>query len=104
AYSRAAIDGAQDELHRGLGSLPHTLCFAVKSNGNLSILKHVAKGGNGFDIVSGGELAMLGSIGVPGDRIVFSGVGKSREEMRAALQYSSTGLRGNLGILLFNVE
>src|SRR5437016_6976836 len=80
-YSRAAIDDAQAELHRGLGSLPHTLCFAVKSNGNLAILKHVAKTGNGFDIVSGGELEMLRTIGVPGDRIVFSGVGKTREEI-----------------------
>ena len=107
-YSRAAIDDAQAELHRGLGSLPHTLCFAVKSNGNLSILKHVAKGGNGFDIVSGGELAMLRGIGVRGDRIVFSGVGKTREEMREALRYPSRRARtwpANAdGILLFNVE
>jgi diaminopimelate decarboxylase len=103
-YSRGAIDDAQQELHRGLGSLPHSLCFAVKSNGNLSILKHVAKGGNGFDIVSGGELAMLQSIGVRGDRIVFSGVGKTREEMRDALRYPSPGKRGHNGILLFNVE
>jgi diaminopimelate decarboxylase len=103
-YSRGAIDDAQQELHRGLGSLPHTLCFAVKSNGNLAILQHVAKGGNGFDIVSGGELAMLQSIGVRGDRIVFSGVGKTREEMRAALTYPSPGKRGRGGILLFNVE
>ena len=83
-YSRAAIDDAQAELHRGLGDLPHTLCFAVKANGSLAILKHVARMGNGFDIVSGGELALLQSISVPGDRIVFSGVGKTREEMRAA--------------------
>ena len=113
-YSRAAIDDAQAELHRGLGSLSHTLCFAVKSNGNLSILKHVAKGGNGFDIVSGGELEMLRSIGVRGDRIVFSGVGKTREEMREALRYPSgpTRARRNRGrrsesrsgILLFNIE
>jgi diaminopimelate decarboxylase len=108
-YSRAAIDDAQAELHRGLGSLPHTLCFAVKSNGNLSILKHVAMGGNGFDIVSGGELAMLRGIGVPGDRIVFSGVGKTRQEMREALRYRSQtsrrrGRRSRNGILLFNVE
>jgi diaminopimelate decarboxylase len=103
-YSRAAIDDAQQELHRGLGSLPHTLCFAVKSNGNLSILKHVAKGGNGFDIVSGGELVMLESIGVRGDRIVFSGVGKTREEMREALRYPSPGKRRHPGILLFNIE
>src|ERR1700730_518524 len=103
-YSRAAIDDAQQELHRGLGSLPHTLCFAVKSNGNLSILKHVAKGGNGFDIVSGGELAMLQSIGVRGGRIVFSGVGKTREEIREALRYPPARQGRHDGILLFNVE
>ncbi len=108
-YSRAAIDDAQEELHRGLGSLSHTLCFAVKSNGNLSILKRVAETGNGFDIVSGGELAMLDSLGVRGDRVVFSGVGKTREEMREALRYRSAGKRGrgrvsSGGILLFNVE
>src|ERR1700733_14192507 len=92
-YSRAAIDEAQAQLHRGLGSLPHTLCFAVKSNGNLAILKHVAKAGNGFDIVSGGELEMLGRIGVRGEKIVFSGVGKTREEIREALQYRVAGSR-----------
>jgi diaminopimelate decarboxylase len=108
-YSRAAIDEAQAELHRGLGSLPHTLCFAVKSNGNLAILKHLAKTGNGFDIVSGGELEMLRTIGVRGDRIVFSGVGKTREEIRKALQYRVTGSRKSRrddrpGILIFNIE
>src|SRR5467141_3605763 len=46
-YSRAAIDDAYEELHRGLGAVPHTLCFAVKSNGNLSILNHLAKMGGG---------------------------------------------------------
>ena len=103
-YSRAAIDDAQRELHRGLGALPHTLCFAVKSNGNLAMLKHVAKMGSGFDIVSGGELHLLRRIGVRGDRIVFSGVGKTREELREALRYSPRGGGGHRGILLFNVE
>src|ERR1700759_920760 len=109
-YSRAAIDDAQQQLHRGLGSLPHTLCFAVKSNGNLAILKHVAKAGNGFDIVSGGELEILRTLGVRGDRIVFSGVGKKREEIREALRYRVTSKRkkksagDRRGILLFNVE
>jgi diaminopimelate decarboxylase len=102
-YSLAAIDDAHRELHRGLGRLPHTLCFAVKSNGNLSILKHVARMGNGFDIVSGGELSLLRHLGVRGDRIVFSGVGKTREEIREALRYPSRQ-RGRSGILLFNVE
>jgi diaminopimelate decarboxylase len=104
AYSRAAIDGAYQELHKGLGALPHTLCFAVKSNGNLSILKHLAGMGSGFDIVSGGELDHLQRIGVHGERIVFSGVGKDRGEIRKALNYRAGGQRGRAGILLFNVE
>jgi diaminopimelate decarboxylase len=103
-YSRAAIDAAYQELHRGLGALPHTLCFAVKSNGNLSILKHLAETGSGFDIVSGGELDHLQRIGVRGDRIVFSGVGKNRDEIREALNYRTSGRGGRAGILLFNVE
>src|SRR5260370_32072635 len=79
-YSRAAIDDAYKELHKGLGALPHTLCFAVKSNGNLSILRHLAEMGSGFEIVSGGELHSLQRIGVRGDRIVFSVGGKARNE------------------------
>jgi len=103
-YSLAAIDDAHRELHRGLDGLAHTLCFAVKSNGNAAILKHVAKKGNGFDIVSGGELDLLRRIGVRGDRIVFSGVGKTREEIREALRYRSRANGRRAGILLFNVE
>jgi diaminopimelate decarboxylase len=107
-YSAAAIDGALSQLHRGLGKLPHTLCFAVKSNGNLAILRRIADEGNGFDIVSGGELALLERIGVSGERIVFSGVGKTREEIRGALRYRSgryrSGSSARRGILLFNVE
>jgi diaminopimelate decarboxylase len=103
-YSRAAIDAAYQEIHRGLGVLAHTLCFAVKSNGNLSILKHLAKLGSGFDIVSGGELHHLQRIGVRGERIVFSGVGKDRHEIREALNYRAGGRSGRAGILLFNAE
>ena len=103
-YSRAAIDDAYMELHKGLGALPHTLCFAVKSNGNLSILKHLAEMGSGFDIVSGGELHHLQRIGVRGDRIVFSGVGKDRYEIREALNYRSYKRSERTGILLFNAE
>src|SRR6267143_771033 len=103
-YSRAAIDDAYEELHRGLGAVPHTLCFAVKSNGNLSILKHLAKMGSGFDIVSGGELHHLERIGVRGDRIVFSGVGKDRNEIREALNYRTRRRGERAGILLFNAE
>jgi len=103
-YSRAAIESAYREIHRGLGALPHTICFAVKANGNLSILKLLAKLGSGFDVVSGGELQQLQHIGVRGDRIVFSGVGKTREEMREALQYAPGGRGGRKGILLINIE
>jgi diaminopimelate decarboxylase len=103
-YSRAAIEDAYRELDRGLGALPHTLCFAVKSNGNLSILDCLAKMGSGFDIVSGGELDYLRRVGVRGDRIVFSGVGKTRHEIREALHYPGVQGGGRSGILLFNVE
>jgi diaminopimelate decarboxylase len=103
-YSQAAIGDAYHELDSGLGALPHTLCFAVKSNGNLAILKYLAGLGSGFDVVSGGELHHLERIGVPGGRIVFSGVGKTREEMREALRYGSSRRGGSRGILLFNIE
>jgi len=103
-YSRGAITDAFHELDRGLVGVPHTLCFAIKANGNLSILKHLAKLGSGFDIVSGGELEHLRRIEARGDRIVYSGVGKTREEIRDALQYPGAGRRGRSGILLFNVE
>jgi len=102
-YSRRAIEEAYDELQSGLESLPHLLCFAVKANGNLSILKLLAQRGSGFDIVSGGELEHLGRIGVRGERIVFSGVGKTREEIRAALRYKGSR-KSAAGILQFNVE
>ena len=108
-YSRAAIADAYREFDRGLANISHTICFAVKSNGNLSILRELAKLGSGFDIVSGGELEHLQHLGVRGDSIVFSGVGKTRDEIRAALQYCSPTKRGrsvsaSSGILLFNIE
>ena len=102
-YSSAAIDDAYREFQDGLNGICHTICFAVKSNGNLSLLERLAKLGSGFDIVSGGELRLLQHLGVPGDRIVFSGVGKSREEIREALDYRVTGQERHPGILLFNV-
>ncbi len=102
-YSRHAIAGAFRELDHGLARVPHLLCFAVKANGNLSLLKLLAGLGSGFDIVSGGELEHLGRLGIPGKRIVFSGVGKTREEIREALCYRS-GRSREAGILQFNVE
>ena len=104
-YSRSAIESAFLELDKGLASLPHTICFAVKANGNLSILQLLANLGSGFDIVSGGELEHLGHLGIPGNKIVFSGVGKTREEIRAALRYrSSRSPSSSRGLLLFNIE
>ena len=108
-YSAAAITEAYSELDGGLKKVPHTLCFAIKANGNLSILNRLAGMGSGFDVVSGGELDHLRRIGVPGSRIVFSGVGKTRFEIRDALHYfnaaqSRGSARTSSGILLFNVE
>jgi diaminopimelate decarboxylase len=102
-YSRRAIAEAFHEIDHGLTRVPHLLCFAVKANGNLSLLRLLDDLGSGFDIVSGGELEHLGHIGIPGRRIVFSGVGKTREEIREALRYR--GARSSqMGILQFNVE
>lgn len=63
-----------------------TLCYAVKANANLSILNRLARWGAGFDIVSGGELARVLRAGGDPTRVVFSGVGKSRDEIRRALE------------------
>jgi diaminopimelate decarboxylase len=103
-YSAAAIADAYKEFDVSLSGVHHTLCFAVKSNGNLSILRSLSEKGSGFDIVSVGELRLLKHIGVGGDRIVFSGVGKSREEIREALEYRGNGAADSDGILLFNIE
>ena len=78
-YSRASIEAAYHRLDRAFGSLPHTICYAMKANSNLSVLRVLARLGSSFDIVSGGELDRLSRVGVPGNRIVFSGVGKTRE-------------------------
>lgn len=104
-YSRAAIQSAYRTLDRALAAIPHTLCYAMKANSNLSVLRVLAKLGSSFDIVSGGELDRLRRIGVPGNRIVFSGVGKTRDEIRDALRYpNARGKSSRAGLLLFNVE
>jgi diaminopimelate decarboxylase len=79
------------------GALPQgsLIAFSVKANGNMAVLKTLAKLGAGADVVSGGELAKALAAGIPADKIVFSGVGKTREEMRGALE---------AGIYQFNVE
>lgn len=108
-YSRAAIESAYRRLDRAFGSLPHTICYGTKANSNLSILKILARLGSSFDIVSCGELDRLRRVGVPGHRIVFSGVGKTREEIRETLHYTAGRRKRRKrtdreGILLFNVE
>jgi len=102
-YSRASIESAYRLLDRAFGNLPHSICYAVKANSNLAVLRTLARLGSSFDIVSGGELDRLRRISVPGRRIVFSGVGKSRDEIRAALRYPGEKSRAP-GILLFNIE
>ncbi|HEC19144.1 MAG TPA: diaminopimelate decarboxylase [Gammaproteobacteria bacterium] len=94
-YSRATLERhwhAFDDVFKGQ---PHLICYAVKANSNLAVLNVLARLGSGFDIVSGGELRRVVAAGGRPDRVVFSGVGKSEEEMRYALQ---------LGIRCFNVE
>ena len=94
-YSSASISAAYRKLDQALGRQPHTICYSVKANSNLSILRLLARLGSGFDIVSVGELFRLQRAGVDAESIVFSGAGKSRDEIREAL-------RARIG--LFNVE
>lgn len=94
-YSRAALTEAFRQFNDGFSAHDHLICFAVKANPNLSILKVFASLGAGFDIVSGGELArVLAAGGEPG-KIVFSGIGKTVAEMQQAL---------DVGIFCFNIE
>ena len=94
-YSHAALSSAYQQYADALKEREHLICFAVKSNPNLSILNLFAKLGAGFDIVSGGELQRVLAAGGDAKKVVFSGVGKSEQEMRQAL---------TAGILCFNVE
>jgi len=102
-YSRGSIQSRYRRLDRAFRQLPHVICYAVKANSNLAVLRVLARMGSSFDIVSGGELDRLRRVGVAGNRIVFSGVGKAREEIREALGYPRQAARRG-GILLFNVE
>jgi len=94
-YSRAALEAAYTGYVRALAGRNALVCYAVKANSNLAILNLFARLGAGFDIVSGGELARVLAAGGDAAKVVFSGVGKSPDEMRAALA---------AGILCFNVE
>ncbi|MEY4983182.1 MAG: diaminopimelate decarboxylase [Pseudomonadota bacterium] len=94
-YSAATLERHYRLFTEALSPLPHLVCFAIKSLSNVAVLKLLGDLGAGMDVVSGGEYRRARAAGVPGERIVFSGVGKTREEMRLAL----TG-----GIRQFNVE
>jgi diaminopimelate decarboxylase len=94
-YSQAAMLAALAPYQRALAGRRHLICYAMKANSALAVLQTFAHAGCGLDIVSGGELARAQAAGVPADRIVFSGVGKTRAEMRMALE---------AGVRCFNVE
>jgi diaminopimelate decarboxylase len=95
AYSKAAMLSALAAYQRGFAGRKAQICYAMKANSNLAVLQVFAQAGCGFDIVSGGELARVLAAGGTPAKIIFSGVGKTRAEMKQALQ---------LGIGCFNVE
>ena len=94
-YSRAHIEAQYNAYANALSGMPHLVCFAVKANSNLGVLNVLARLGAGFDIVSRGELERVLAAGGQADKIVFSGVGKTRDDMRRALE---------VGVHCFNVE
>ena len=94
-YSTATLTRHYRLFDEALDGLDHLVCYAMKANSNQAVLKLMASLGAGVDVVSGGEYRRAKAAGFPGDRIVFSGVGKTRDEMRLALEG---------GIRQFNVE
>jgi diaminopimelate decarboxylase len=95
AYSKAAMLSALAAYQRGFAGRKAQICYAMKANSNLAVLQVFAQAGCGFDIVSGGELARVLAAGGTPEKIIFSGVGKTRDEMKQAL---------SIGIGCFNVE
>ena len=95
AYSKQAMLAALAPYHQALQGRAHLVCYAVKANSNLAVLQTFAQAGCGFDIVSAGELARVLAAGGQADKVVFSGVGKTRSEMRLAME---------AGVRCFNVE
>ncbi|MBL4630435.1 MAG: diaminopimelate decarboxylase [Paraglaciecola sp.] len=94
-YSKATIERHWHAFDKAAGSQPHLICYAVKANSNLAVLNVMAKLGSGFDIVSGGELTRVLKAGGDPSKVVFSGVGKTHEEIALGLQHD---------IKCFNVE
>ena len=85
-YSETALTAAYQAYVQAFAAIPSLICYAVKANGNLSVLQHFARLGSGFDIVSGGELARVLAAGGRADQTIFSGVGKTAAEIAFALQ------------------
>jgi diaminopimelate decarboxylase len=94
-YSRATIERHWRAFDHAFADHPHLVCYAVKANSNLAVLNLLARLGSGFDIVSGGELERVLAAGGDPGKVVFSGVGKRRDELDRALE---------VGIRCFNVE
>ena len=94
-YSTATLTRHYRVLEQALDGLPHLICFAMKANGNLAVVATLARLGAGMDVVSEGEMRRALAAGVPAERIVFSGVGKTEAEIRFGLEH---------GIRQFNVE
>ena len=94
-YSHAALTQTFQSFVRPFGARPHLICYAAKANSSLAILNLFARLGSGFDIVSGGELERVLAAGGQADKVVFSGVGKRKDEIVLALEHE---------ILCFNVE
>ena len=94
-YSTATLTRHFHVFQEALAGLPHLICYAVKANSNQAVLALMGSLGAGMDVVSEGEYRRARAAGVPGERIVFSGVGKTAGEMRLALHH---------GIRQFNVE
>ncbi|MDO9313470.1 MAG: diaminopimelate decarboxylase [Burkholderiaceae bacterium] len=95
AYSRSAMLSALSAYQQALEGRDHLICYAVKANSSLAVLQTFAQAGCGFDIVSAGELSRVLAAGAQPSKVVFSGVGKTRAEMRQAL---------DAGVMCFNVE
>ncbi len=94
-YSTATIERHYNAFADAFADLPATVCYAMKANSNIAVVATLARLGAGADVVSGGEIKRALAAGVPAGRIVFSGIGKTAEEMAAALK---------AGILQINVE
>lgn len=94
-YSRTTLRDHYRGLEEAFSDLPHLICYSIKANSNLAVLSTLAAEGAGADIVSGGELYRALNVGIPADKVVYAGIGKTEEEMAYAL---------NSRILMFNVE